>query len=78
MEKSVHLVSAKELSLTLLITLFCAHTGKLYDGLSQGVSAEFMEFPNEAKIIDLATAASYTLALTENGDVYYWGRNQVA
>lgn len=51
--------------------------GKLYDGMNQGIQAEYVVFPNEAKIVDISTAACYTLALTETGDVYYWGRSQV-
>ena len=49
--------------------------GKSFNG--QSIPAEFLEFPNQAKIVDLSLAASYTLALAENGDVYYWGKYQV-
>ena len=53
------------------------HTGKLYDSLGQGVDAQFIQFPDDEKIIDIATAAQYMVALSENGNVYYWGKNQV-
>lgn len=45
--------------------------------LGQGLVAEYVEFPNQAKVVDLATAVSCTLALSDNGDVYYWGKYQV-
>lgn len=52
-------------------------TGKLCDGLSQGVSADYVQFPDHAKVMDLSTAGHYMLALTVTGEVYYWGKNQV-
>lgn len=55
----------------------CCFIGKLVNGQSANVAAEGVEFPNQAKIVDLAMAAGYTLALAENGDVYYWGKYQV-
>ena len=39
--------------------------------------AEYVQFPNDVKIVDLAMAVSCTLAVAENGDVYYWGKYQV-
>ena len=41
------------------------------------MAAEFVDFPNQAKIVDVAIAASYTLAVAENGDVYFWGKDLV-
>lgn len=49
--------------------------GKLHNGVN--TAAELVDFPNQTKIVDLAAAASYTLALAENGDVYYWGKCKV-
>ena len=51
--------------------------GKLFNGQSVTIPAEYVDFPNQTRIVDLAMAASYTLALAENGDVYYWGKYQV-
>lgn len=36
-----------------------------------------MEFPESEKIIDITTAAQFMMALSENSNVYYWGKNQV-
>jgi alpha-tubulin suppressor-like RCC1 family protein len=51
------------------------HAGKLCSG--EAVAAEYVDFPGQVKIVDLAMAASYTLALTQDGDVYFWGKHQV-
>ena len=53
------------------------HTGKLYDSLGQGIEAEFISFPNDEKIVDLACAAQFMVALSDSGNVYYWGKMQV-
>ena len=53
-------------------------TGKLYDSQGQGADAEFVNFPNSEKVIDLACAAQFMVALTEPGNVYYWGKMQVS
>ena len=37
-----------------------------------------MNFPNNEKVIDLACAAQFMVALTEPGNVYYWGKMQVS
>lgn len=52
--------------------------GKLYDSMGQGIEAEFVNFPNNEKVIDLACAAQFMVALTESGNVYYWGKMQVS
>ena len=54
--------------------MLLAVSGKV---LSTSIPAELVPFPDQAKVVDLATAASYHLALTENGDVFYWGKYQV-
>ena len=45
--------------------------------MGQGIEAEFVSFPNSEKIIDLACAAHFMVALGESGNVFYWGRMQV-
>ena len=55
----------------------CVCIGKLADDLHPGVPANYIEFPNEAKVRDLSAANFYMLALTTSGDVYYWGKSQV-
>ena len=52
--------------------------GKLYDSQGQGIEAEFVNFLNNEKVIDLACAAQFMVALTELGNVYYWGKMQVS
>lgn len=49
----------------------------MYNGQGVSLAAEYVQFPHQEKIVDLAMAASCTLALTEDGDVYYWGKYQV-
>lgn len=63
--------------LCLLITAYFLSMciGKLHNGVN--TAAELVDFPNQTKIVDLAAAASYTLALAKNGDVYYWGKCKV-
>ena len=46
--------------------------------MGQGIEAEFVNFPNNEKVIDLACAAQFMVALTEPGNVYYWGKMQVS
>ena len=53
-------------------------SGKLYDSLGQGTGAELVNFPNDEKVIDLTCAAQFMVALTEAGNVYYWGKMQVS
>ncbi|XP_064390094.1 probable E3 ubiquitin-protein ligase HERC1 isoform X2 [Halichondria panicea] len=43
-------------------------------GGGNAMEANIMEFPDNEKIIDLATAAQYMMALSENGNVYCWGK----
>lgn len=61
----------------IVVTSNVLTVGKLYNGQSGTVAAEFVDFPDQAKIVDLAIASSYTLALAQNGDVYFWGKHQV-
>jgi len=37
-----------------------------------------MDFPNNEKITDIATASQHVTALSENSNVYYWGKNTVS
>lgn len=46
-------------------------------GGGNAMEANIMEFPDNEKIIDLATAAQYMMALSENGNVYCWGKTTV-
>lgn len=50
--------------------------GHLGDGGSSE-EAKLIEFPNDEKIVDLSTAVHHMDALSETGNVYYWGKNQV-
>ena len=52
-------------------------TGKLCDAGGQSTEAEFLVFPDNEKIVDLACAAHFIVALGEAGNVYYWGKMQV-
>ena len=45
--------------------------------MGQGLEAEFVSFPSDEKVIDLTSAAQFMVALTESGNVYYWGKMQV-
>ena len=45
--------------------------------MGHGLEAEFVSFPNNEKVVDLASAAQFMVALTESGNVYYWGKMQV-
>ena len=47
----------------------------IYQG--EVLEAEYVQFPGDVKIVDLTMAAFCTLAVAENGDVYYWGKYQV-
>lgn len=51
--------------------------GKVYNGQGVSLAAEYVQFPDRTKIVDLAMAASCTLAVSESGNIYYWGKYQV-
>ena len=57
------------------LTWMCA--GKMY-GFDHDITAGYMQFPVEVQVLDLSSAGNCTLALTEAGDVYFWGKNQVS
>ena len=48
-----------------------------YFGSNLGTAAEFLQFPEHAIVLELSTGGNCSLALTDAGDVYYWGKNQV-
>ena len=56
--------------------LYLLPAGTVTEGGS-AVEANFVEFPNSEKIADLAMAATYVVAVSENGNIYYWGKNSV-
>ena len=58
------------------IVLYLLPVGTVTEGGS-AVEANFVEFPNSEKIVDLAMAATYVMAVSENGNIYYWGKNSV-
>ncbi len=61
------------------VAMYCglcsAYVGKvLGNGQGGSVPAEFVEFPERVKIVDVVIATGYTLVLADNGEVYSWGK----
>ena len=48
------------------------HTGKLSNSPTE---ATVVAFPSQEKIMDVAMADQYVLALSEGGNVFSWGKN---
>lgn len=74
MEEYTDLVSHLLKKYYAVVAVIIVTTGKVFNGQGASIPAELVPLP---KVVDLATAASYHLALTENGDVFYWGKYQV-
>ncbi len=61
-----------------MIYIYIIYTGKLADDLFPGMPADYVKFPDGAKVQDLSAASFYMMALSVSGDVYYWGKRQVS